>query len=103
MPVAKVMESPKYAPTTSWNSPRTWSTKKVKVDGSEKETPRCSCGGLFPLDTHPRSGEKCCAACYKDGCESLLKDLQIDHILFRQTGSVRMATRTDLIHASAEE
>jgi hypothetical protein len=39
-----------------------------KVDAAEYEqsnTPKCSCGNIFPLDTHPVTGEKICAGCYK--------------------------------------
>lgn len=47
-----------------WNSPTHWSIPKVQ-EPSERP-PRCACGGMFPLDTHPETGEKCCSKCYME-------------------------------------
>lgn len=50
--------------TTAWNSPKTFKTPDGR--GPVTKPKRCSCGGMFPLDTHPETGEKCCSKCYME-------------------------------------
>lgn len=87
---------------STWNGRGLSNASTRKVVQEPDHNPKCRCGGMFPLDEHPRTGERCCSSCYMDGRESLLNDLQIDHIVFRQTRSVRASTRVDLVHATRQ-
>lgn len=46
----------------SWNSPKGFKVPNPSPPG--EKPPRCACGGMFPLDTHPKTGAKICASCY---------------------------------------
>lgn len=46
----------------SWNSPKGFKVPNPSPPG--EKPPRCACGGMFPLDTHPETGAKICARCY---------------------------------------
>ena len=48
------------------NRPASKAAVKSRKDVPDERPTRCACGGMFPLDKHPETGERICAACLRE-------------------------------------
>lgn len=53
------------------NRPSGKAAVKSRKDVPDERPARCACGGMFPLDKHPKTGERICAACYAEATNRL--------------------------------